>query len=452
MIIKLLKIVLKGGVGSGNFGHAGIPGHVGGSRSEGGLSSGLRRGWLAFKNANLALANSEVDDLNNKSGFVGFIPYRGESVGRRSNRQVYEIINKQIDFLDALNQEELLDFAESYLEVRNGAGFDVGEFSMITSRLGKKQSNRLFDSLTESANKFQNPQVIASDAAREKFGMSAQEYYDSCKSKGINPWVGKAGERFDEMRIFESKIRIQFDREHGDENAVAMRSINALINITTFAEDDSTRRQLLDRLLETEGVIESNSFLREAARLKHLGVDSDNRRDAIEKNILKVIPTIAATSYQVNKEFFVTDWLMNSDTEGNAVLHSAIAAEFSGEENIIGYWNTGSLGIKYRNPDPKFKETTRKIYNETQDYYAKKAKKTVKLKRGVTREVTVSSHVESWTKLESVAKLFDGHAVYEKIFSLKQIFWSYESIGKPLWDDALLKGKKEYTILPYMEG
>lgn len=69
----------------------------------------------------------------------------------------------------------MLDFAESYLEVRNGAGFDVGEFSMITSRLGKKQSNRLFDSLTESANKFQNPQVIASDAAREKFGMSAQE-------------------------------------------------------------------------------------------------------------------------------------------------------------------------------------------------------------------------------------------------------------------------------------
>lgn len=38
-IFRLLHLTLKGGYGSGNFGHAGVPGKVGGSASEGGTSS-----------------------------------------------------------------------------------------------------------------------------------------------------------------------------------------------------------------------------------------------------------------------------------------------------------------------------------------------------------------------------------------------------------------------------
>lgn len=69
--LQIIALLLKGGAGSGNFNHAGIPGQVGGSSSEGGgLSAELKTSLSNYAKESKGTLNERVVIQNKNTGEV----------------------------------------------------------------------------------------------------------------------------------------------------------------------------------------------------------------------------------------------------------------------------------------------------------------------------------------------------------------------------------------------
>lgn len=442
----LLNLILKGSAKSGNRGHAGIPGHVGGSQEKLTNSrTGFRDNWQSYMNDNLGEGYKRENLIDSTlPPFYGVYPSRTVSVGSPAHPESLLKIQKQVDFLDDLSQDELLDFAKNYID-RRKVYANPSEMDMITSRLNEQGSRELIAHYSRDAEMYFNVEADANEGVETEYGISLAQYEkDWMKNNPSNKYGYMDDPTWEKMRQTHGELVSQGKNDPYQikaENVIPM-----LLSTVNNAETDSLRRELADIVTSNEGIQRRYPYeLRNGN-----GRIVRNKHGNVSPFVL--FPSIASDDFDTNKEFFIKSWLYNSDLEGNQLLHASIASEFNGKNETTGYWNVASLGINYRNPDPLFKQAARQIYNETQDYYTNvKPKKQIKLKRGVTSEVVVSSNIESWSTSQKTAEIFDGHAVYEDTFPKEAIFWSYESIGEPLWNESDLKGKKEYTILPYMK-
>lgn len=163
----------------------------------------------------------------------------------------------------------------------------------------------------------------------------------------------------------------------------------------------------------------------------------------------------------------VYGWCYASGTLQSLWLQAVANKKFNGKNETLVYWNGSSNGLILKDVDPVTLDAVNWIYNKTQDFYAnKKVAKTgfTKLYRGVGREVTVSSPIESWTLNISTAKRFadmmappitkrgqtqsTGFVLEnDKPIPIEKVLMTWESMKGIYPPESELRGKKEVVVI-----
>lgn len=171
-------------------------------------------------------------------------------------------------------------------------------------------------------------------------------------------------------------------------------------------------------------------------------------------------------AYSKNKDVaingFLSAWSMAGDTEGvwtaRRVAEAALGLPKHWEDSIE------TRGERYMEHSPRLVEHMKTLKKETEEFYAAKLNKSIKILRGVGVQSTTGKGdepfvytpgaIESWTTLKSTASLFGKmmggrhYAILATEVKYKDLLFSYESVaGKyPHWPiEKALKGKKEFV-------
>jgi hypothetical protein len=382
---------IKGGEGSGNFGHAGIPGHQGGSQPTGQSTArtGLRADWAQAKHYLLYAYASDT-------------PW--ESSMRDEAARITEFRQKtdaRIKLIEDLSQEERADLYVSLTRAKSG-------YSLFQTK---------YDDTFQAALATGDKQKIAEV-------LSQMEPEQWVKDDHV-------------FKLLASRL----DEDH------ALQVMQAL------AEDERQYRAKYPKGSKVPYDEESKhgTHFWGAHALQEVGPTDKFRREAVALYRAaggdSMSVAIASGNVEQDMANMVRFWTTDSRTPGNPWVHAAAAKAFGGAEQVVGYWNYMSYGVVYNDPDPGYVAAAKAIYQKTQAFYAKKKNKTFTVLRGVKAPVSVRSPLESWTLSQKTATFFDGYAVMERTEPVERVFMTWEAMKGIFPPEKDLNGKKEVVLL-----
>jgi len=404
--------IIKGGPGSGNHGHAGRPGEVGGSADDGianaaqsggpgsgpataapSAPSGLRADWATYKEYAVLTYGSMFDGQGNYS--YGEDKTEAENLWRT-------FVDRKIAILDTLSPAEKADL---YVALATEKTYDADflmDYPGMKEALDSKDPAKIVEALKGV------PKTERMDARHHTMLLAS--------------------------RLDEENAKAVFDK------LIAQRIEDKKLRPTVYGPgsnmDDNKRDVILETSLTELAVVgPSNAFREMAAR--RIG------------EALGYSPTsaIGAKSLDENIQEMVDNWTASGNTPGNPWVHTAAIKAFGGPDQVLGYWNHDTYGVIYADPAPGYVEAAKAIYQKTQTFYSKKKGKEFPVFRGVRTEASVRSPLESWSLNASTAKKFDGHAIMERKEPVSRVLMTWESMKGVFPPEENLKGKKEVVLL-----
>lgn len=405
-------------------------------------SQQFREGWDTYK-AGLLKSRSSIEE---EGGVFGDPAKRYMDIGCIDAN--LKQIEAQKAALDGMSQDELEDFlgdlaAKGRPAVKENwyvPGGDKAALAMCTSRMDTDHIKSFVDSHAQASADEWSKSERTKETIRKKYGdvKYGTPEYDSKKTE-----------------IENENIRYRQTREYSD--------IAALHSLADYGGSYDGRVATVDKLIIENGRVGreitsfgDTSYSQPFGTRK--GYDSYSTDPAgtfttLPRDSRARFSSFGTGDTETDARLLLTGWSINADMPAAMWMHSVVASEFSGKQSIEGFWNPASLGIKFTEPDPNYKAAARWMYDRTQAKLgrSRKYKESVDLYRGVTSEISVRSHAESWSLKRTTAYKFNGHAVLKESVPSKAILYSYSSMKGFVPPEKILEGKQEFVVMPYME-
>lgn len=428
---EMVELETLGGPGSGNFGHAGRPGEVGGSAPDGGGPA--MRGWESESiGSGRTVSDAELRRRVLAATAAGLVytPYNDERVRAQVSVEGLTVADR-LRLLEAADESyKLLSTRTDKYDYKNGGAKRYAEFEK-EARAANWSAQQILDEALErglvvyAENKpvtgfeygISSSYVVSSSAVLSGLGESGRDQFEQgLLASSVGKWspdiesLTNAGWTTPELERFADRVQ-------------AAGGSGAQWEANNFASKHS---------LATELAYYSRDYETFSRELYSGWAIAGSSRDAMTAR------AIAAQAFPLEQGEFYDK---NRNLDG-----------------VSDRWQQGQYHPSTAF-SPRAVENMRKMKAETEAFYAKKLDKTLELGRGIGGHVSAYTPgaVESWTtdkrtvtRFEKMMSNREGHSSkLSTAVTYRDVLWSYESAkGKPGWpDDKELKGKKEFVIL-----
>lgn len=404
--------IIKGGPGSGNFGHDGRPGQRGGSADDGinndeGSSNkdpapgtdtdtgitGMREGWAEYKLGLMCAYAGPGDRVN-------------------TNQDLANMLNKRIDLIDELSQDERVDLLLEMART-NEIDYMVRWNDEVKAAIAKGDMRELGQALL--AHEKAGGQLYGRDRSQD------QVFYNLLACRLDVPHAEKALAEITKQNA----IGLEKAPNNGGEyiNYDQYRNFNLSSEVPRSLFEFGPTHEFRVKAYET------------SRQGKHKWLST--------RRSFAILPVDENGS---GVQALVNDWTLMGGGTSNAWAQAGVMQEFGGVNRSMVYFHPTLYGVILNDPDPNIGKAARAIYEKTQAFYAKKKKTSFPVFRGVAQKVTVRSPIESWSLSKTTAYKFDGEAVFEREANVSEIFMSWESMKGIFPEEKQLRGKKELVL------
>jgi len=169
---------------------------------------------------------------------------------------------------------------------------------------------------------------------------------------------------------------------------------------------------------------------------RRLNSDSEQK---IRKFLNETRDNIPASSEQRQRRL-LDNWVRGSRRKVSVEMKEAARRE-------LGFGGVPYSRQSFNFDKPRLDQTRqdiRNLYNETQEVFASKGQKTVRLYRGLKSSVTSPGSIESWTTDRKIAESFDGAAVLVQDVEVERLLTGHDM---PSWENGPFGDQKEYLVL-----
>lgn len=395
-----------GGPGSGNFGHAGRPGEVGGSASEGGGKAAGGARDLSDEQIT-KMAREHAVGVNVLGGFGFDNPHRADLSKLKPG--------DRIAFIRAAHESDI--YSPQY---GTPARLASEKFAERAKREGWSPEKTLQEGLKEGHYSLEKKEGFKE--------LSNQRSYDTdTVLKGLN----------------------ERERDQIEDGLIGLgKDVQYAPDMPAMVSAGWTQKELE----------------RFADKVDAAGGRSDKWN---EENGYKGIHDLAGNlayhskNYENFEHTMLGDWAMAGGTQGAHIVRTVSERAFplEGDGQFFKLPKDKiRVGSDAHSPE-RVAEHLRTLKGQTEEFYQKKLDKELVLMRGVGghAEAYTPGGAESWTKdkrtVDRFGKMMMGrdekYSALETSVTYRDVLWSYESVkGKKGWPpDSELKGKKEFVLL-----